>query len=384
LVYAGNILGRRAYMWAGGDKHYTNLFGVGVGPTSTGRKGSAHGPVELFFRGIDEDWVRAVQSGLSSGEGLIWAIRDPVMKREQSKEKNGPPQYRDVEVDAGIKDKRLLVRQSEFFGALQVMRRQGNTLSPVIRDAWGRGDLNSLVKNSPAKAAGAHISIIGNIAKDELLRGMLRDEADNGFANRFLWCCSTRSKSLPEGGKLYQVDFSYLQRDFGLASFQAQKVEAVARNEEAADLWGGDDRPRDGMYAELTGDRPGLFGAVTARAAAQVLRLSLIYALLDQKSEIQQEHLLAAHEVWRYCQDSAKYIFGDATGDPTADEVLLHLRKAPDGLTRAQISALFLRHKSSAEISWALVKLHNDRLARFERKATTGRPVETWFAAGGT
>jgi hypothetical protein len=106
------------------------------------------------------------------------------MKREQSKEKNGPPQYRDVEVDAGIKDKRLLVRQSEFFGALQVMRRQGNTLSPVIRDAWGRGDLNSLVKNSPAKAAGAHISIIGNIAKDELLRGMLRDEADNGFSNR--------------------------------------------------------------------------------------------------------------------------------------------------------------------------------------------------------
>jgi hypothetical protein len=34
------------------------------------------------------------------------------------------------------------------------------------------------------------------------------------------------------------------------------------------------------MYLELSADRPALLGAATSRAAAQVLRLSLIYALL--------------------------------------------------------------------------------------------------------
>ena len=40
-------------------------------------------------------------------------------------------------------------------------------------------------------------------------------------------------------------------------------------------LWGAE-------YGGLTADRPGIYGAVTARAEAQVLRLSLIYALLDE------------------------------------------------------------------------------------------------------
>jgi hypothetical protein len=380
LVYAGNLLGRNAFVWAGGDRHHANLFAIGVGPTSTGRKGSAHSPLELFFRGIDEDWIKAVQSGLSSGEGLIWAVRDPISKREKAKKKNGPIEYQDVEIDAGIKDKRVLVRQSEFFGALQVMRRQGNTLSPVIRDAWDRGDLNTMVKNSPAKATGAHVSIIGNITKEELLRGMLRDDADNGFANRFLWCCSVRSKSLPEGGKLYAVDFSGLQKRFAQAWHKCQRLGQVERDAEAADLWGHDNKPGIGLYSELTKEKHGLLGAVTARAAAQVLRISLVYALLDGSEQIRKEHLLAASEVWRYCLDSARYIFGDASGDPAADEILLQLRRAQDGLTRAQIRDIFDRNKSSDDVARALMFLHNAGLARFEKEPTNGRPTERWFA----
>jgi len=380
LVYAGSVFGRHCHVWAGGDQHYSNLFAIGVGPTSTGRKGSAHGALALFFHGIDEDWIKAVQSGLSSGEGLIWAVRDPIFKREKVRNKDGPIKYRDVEVDAGIKDKRVLVRQSEFFGVLQAMRRQGNTLSPVIRDAWDRGDLNSMVKNSPAKATGAHVSIIGNITKEELLRGMLRDDADNGFANRFLWCCSVRSKSLPEGGKLYEVDFSRLHKRFAQAWHKRQRFGQLERDAEAADLWGRDDKPGIGLYSELTKERHGLLGAVTARAAAQVLRMSLVYALLDGAQQIRQEHLLAASEVWRYCLDSARYIFGDTIGDPAADQILLHLRRAPDGLTRAQIRDIFDRNKSSDEVTRALMCLHNAGLARFEKERTNGRPTERWFA----
>jgi hypothetical protein len=379
IVYAGNILGRNRFVWAGGDKHYPNLFAIGVGPTSTGRKGSAHGPLEFFFRGIDEKWTQAIQSGLSSGEGLIWAVRDPILGREKVRPK-GPVEYHDVQIDAGVKDKRLLVRQSEFFGALQVMRRQGNTLSPVIRDAWDRGELNSMVKNSPARATGAHISIIGNITKEELLRGMLRDDADNGFANRCLWCCSVRSKSLPEGGRLYSVDFSELRKRFSKASYATQQSGHLERDANAADLWGRDACPGIGMYADLTKDRRGLFGAVTARAAPQVLRMSLVYALLDGSQEIREEHLLAAAEVWRYCQDSAKYVFGDAVGDATADEILIRLRATPNGLTRVQLRDIFGRNKSSEDVFRALLVLQAGGYARSVQEPTKGRPTERWFA----
>ena len=383
LGYVGNIVGRRAFVWAGADKHYSNIFLCGVGPTSSGRKGSAAGPAQLFFSGIDEDWVRSLQSGLSSGEGLIWCVRDPIYRREKvSQGKGKPGEYDDVLVDPGVADKRLLVQQSEFFGALQAMRRQGNNLSPTMRDAFDKGHLNSMVKNSPAKATGAHITIVGNITKEELLRAMLIDEMDNGFANRFLWACSRRSKCLPEGGRMWEIiqgeSFRKLQGDFNRIHYKVEG--AIRRDADAADIWGYDDRPDTGVYRKLTEERHGMFGACTARAAAITLRVSLIYALLDGANEIRKEHLMAALEVWRYCEDSAKYIFGDALGDPTADEILRALRAAPAGMTRTEVAALFDRHKSVAEISRALLVLHNRSLVRFEQQKTRGRSVERWYA----
>lgn len=380
LVAAGNMFGRNAFIWAGGDRHHSNLFACGVGPTSSGRKGSAYGPIDMFFAGMDEDWAKSVQSGLSSGEGLIWCVRDAIVKREKVSKKGQAERYEDVLADDGVKDKRLLVRQSEFFGALQVMKRQGNTLSPTLRDAWDRGDLKTMVKNSPARATGAHISIIANITKEELLRGMLAEEMDNGFANRFLWVCSRRSKCLPEGGQLYNVDFSELWKRFGLAWHANQKFLAMTRDAEAGDIWGRDSGGESGLYRQLTRDKHGMFGSCTARGAANVLRLSLVYALLDGSEQIRREHLDAAAEVWRYCEDSAKYIFGDALGDPVADEILSALRNTQQGLTRKEIADLSARHWSRTIIDRGLFVLHESGLARFEKQPTNGRPIERWFA----
>ena len=290
----------------------------------------------MFFRGVDETWLKSNQSGLASGEGLIWAVRDPIFKRERTKKRGQEAEFQEVCVDEGVSDKRLLVKQSEFFGALQVMRREGNTLSVVLRDAWDRDFLASMTKNSPGRCTNPHISIIGNITKEELLRGMLSNEADNGLANRFLWACSRRSKCLPEGGRMWTVDFADIQRAFQRVCYNANNLEAVSRDGNAADLWGHNIMPDVGAI----GSSPRISLGCTARSsrigAAQVLRLSLIYALLDCAAEIRWEHLVAALEVWRYCQDSAKHIFGDALGDPTADEILRALRGCPAGMTRTR------------------------------------------------
>jgi hypothetical protein len=67
-------------------------------------------------------------------------------------------------------------------------------------------------------------------------------------------------------------------------------------------------------YAALSCDRPGLLGAVLGRAEAQVIRIALIYALLDNIEQIDLPHLRAALAVWAFCEDSATQIWGDMLG----------------------------------------------------------------------
>src|SRR5262249_15576408 len=141
-----------------------------------------------------------VKGGLSSGEGLIWAVRDRIEKTEPLKDKGRVVGYQQVQVDPGVADKRLLCYEPEFASVLKVAGRAGNTLSNLVRQAWETGDLRSLVKNSPAQATGAHVSIIGHVTAEELRRELSATEQANGFGNRFLWLLVQRSKALPEGG----------------------------------------------------------------------------------------------------------------------------------------------------------------------------------------
>jgi hypothetical protein len=79
----------------------------------------------------------------------------------------------------------------------------------------------------------------------------------------------------------------------------------------------------------LSHARPGLYGAATSRAEAQVLRLSAIYAALDCSPIIAPPHLQAALAVWEYCSASAALLFGASTGEPTADRIRQALDDSP-------------------------------------------------------
>jgi len=76
------------------------------------------------------------------------------------------------------------------------------------------------------------------------------------------------------------------------------------------------------MYGELSAEMPGMLGATTVRAEAQVIRLACIYAALDMTNMISQVHLKAALAVWQYCEAPVRYIFGKHTGDPVADRIM--------------------------------------------------------------
>ena len=196
LTTFGNIVGNAPYYQVESDRHHMNLFSVHVGVSARGRKGTAAGRVKAVTMLADKAWSEErTASGLSSGEGLINAVRDPVEKWDaKAKELQI--------VDPGVADKRLMITEPEFAGALSAMERHGNTLSPVIRNAWDGQRLQTLTKASPLKATGAHVSIIAHITEAEARARLSRTEMANGFANRFLFCCVKRSKLLPHGGDL--------------------------------------------------------------------------------------------------------------------------------------------------------------------------------------
>lgn len=383
LVAFGNTLNRSSYFQVEADRHHTNLDAVMVGDTSKGRKGTSFAYIRKVFNEVDPEWTKdRILSGLSSGEGVIWSVRDPIFKHKPNSDGGQPTDGSQmVMVDPGIEDKRLLVMEGEFAQCLHVMKREGNILNALLRLAWDSGDLRILNKNSPAQSTGAHISIIGHITKDELCRHLDGIDAANGFLNRILWICVRRSKVLPEGGSLDETALEPIIDRLRQAVQFGRTAGELKRDKAARDIW------RE-VYPTLSEGKPGLLGAALGRAEAQVTRLSCLYALQDNSYFVTSDHLNSALALWEYCEASARYIFGQRLGDPIADELLRALRLHPtEGMTRTQISDHFGRNRKAFEIDRGLAALAERNLADVDREATEGggRPVERWrLASRGT
>jgi hypothetical protein len=186
-----------------------------------------------------------------------------------------------------------------------------------------------------------------------------------------------RSKLLPHGGALPEAELADTAQQVKAAADFARQIGRVGMTADAAAAWAA-------AYSELSAERPGLVGAIIARAEAQVIRLSLIFALLDMTDMITPRHLEAAMAVWAYCEDSALRTFGDSLGDPVADDILRALRQsAHSGMTRTEISNLFGRHRTTDQIGAALQLLSTKGRIRSESKRTNGRPSEVWVAVAG-
>jgi hypothetical protein len=361
LVCFGNCLNTNAFYRQEWTNHNAREFVLIVGRSAKARKGTSWNIVKEIFKLADENWFKKrIVGGLGSGEGVVHAVRDAQTKSDE---------HGNETIVEGVEDKRLMVVESEFASVLSVSGREGSTLSEVLRNAWDSGDIQTLTKNNPSRTTGAHISVIGHITETELKKKLGDNAISNGFINRFLVVCAKRARLLPDGGNLTDDDFSLLGKHLASAIDAARKIGQLRRSDEAAKLW------RE-VYPELTGDRAGNFGAVTSRAEAHVLRLSMIYALLDGKSQIELCHLKAALECWRYCQDSALYLWGDFTQSGLAEKIRNALNEAgANGLTRSQLNGAFGGRIISEEFEPELYKMiSTGEIIEFSKR-TAGRPV---------
>lgn len=367
LVMFGNVVGRRPHFMVEGTMHCCNLFCCVAGATSRGRKGTGGDRAKSLFQFIDTEWASdRVQSGLVSGEGLVFHARDPVLGPDK---KTGQL----VVMDPGEPDKRLLVFEPEFASVLRAAKRETNTLSPTLRAAWDGGTLRTLAKNSACKATGAHVSLIGHITIQELEKTLTEVEIFSGSGNRFLWLAARRSKLLPRGGG--NLDLTPFAQRLALAYRQATLVERMWRDEDAERLW-------EELYFEFADSTAtGLVAAITARGEAQTLRLSMIYALLDGSGTIRVEHLTAAAAVWRYCEQTARLLFGGSTGAILDDKVLAMIRQTP-GLMRRDLHVGLSNNIDGGVLAAALARLRDAGLILVEKDSSTGgRPAERYSPA---
>jgi hypothetical protein len=234
-------------------------------------------------------------TGLGSGEGLISFLKN------------------------NEDDPRALVLESEFGRLLISMNRDGSTLSPMIRNAWDNFPLGRYVANP--KLSGTiqnhHVGILANVTSTELACHLTNEHAAGGFGNRFLWLAVKRSRLLPLTEPLGPRVNLYATALADALAF-AERGGLIRLTSAAKDWWND--------YYRSRPERHGLLEALANRDTTQVARLAMLYALLDSTGTVDVPHFQAADALWDYAERSLVYVFGESTGNKTADSLLRMLR----------------------------------------------------------
>jgi hypothetical protein len=355
LIAYGSAVGRGAWFQIDATRHHANEFVVLVGETARARKGSSWDRVCDLVSTVDVGFGGRIATGLASGEGLVWHARDPAP--------GSPDQH----------EPRLLVLEPEFAAVLKATNRDQSTLSPVLRCAWDSRPLQLLTRTAPAKASNAHISVIGHITATELRHHVTSVELANGLMNRFLLILVRRVRLLPEGGHPDPLRGTDLAARLARHLTRARNAGQLRLDPAARSLW-------HDLYPRLTEPLDGVAGALCARAEAHVLRLALIYALINNHRDIHADDLHAAVALHDYAARSATWTLAAHSGNPLAEHIHAALVAQPDGLTRTELRDLLHRNQPVARVDAALRALADSGRATRHTRHTGGRPAETWTA----
>jgi hypothetical protein len=353
LTYFGNAAGGQPHAWFGHAEHPGRLSVVLVGDASTGRKGTASGAVRRLFALADPHWAGTrMVTGLGSGEALI-----------------------DKVADGASTDPRLQINEPEFARLLTVMARSG-TMSEWLRLAWDGEKLERHTKKEHQVASRAHISVLGMMTPEELLRRWHILAHAGGLESRILLCITAPPQAAvspfadpPDYAGLaaqtrHALDVSrlrvmantdvisrYLLARRGLQPRTKLRVAGeVSRN--WAQVKAGLPKPGEG------------YDGLAARAEPQVMRLAVVYALADEAEVVTMGHVESAAAAYAYCAESAETVFSIPVGqlppriDPNTTAVLVAtLHRAYPGWVALRDLEARHRHLDVIKITEALDEL---------------------------
>lgn len=381
VAYFSAMTGRAVFQSIGDAEIHCRPFPLIVGKSGKARKGTAESTVRKIFRRADaiinqqrevEESLHCHTGGLSTGEGIAWAIRDPIEADEKGR--GGDP---------GVTDKRLLAVESEFDNVLSQLRRDNNTLSATIRNLFDGRDLEPLTKTNPTRATRPHVSILGHITSHELREKATANDVANGLLNRFMMLYVYRPKlvALPlptSEATIEELAQRVADAIMGVTNgnlHDDNKYE-VTFNDAARDLW-------VEQYPTITRDREGKTGSLLARSEMYARMLAMIFAAMDKRLIIEPRHLHAAIAWVEYWNSSVTYIFNcrdDEGGlDPFEAEVLTTVTRNP-GIKLTNLRKHWPNSRRK-QVDSALKMLLNlaPPLIEQEQEQTGGRPATRYF-----
>jgi hypothetical protein len=360
LIAMGNVIGLGPHVNVGETRHGLNENLLVCGTSSFSRKGDSWNSARRVIAAADPDWGKnCIASGLSSGEGLIHAVRDPVSTKD--------PKTGQLKVaDPGVTDKRLLVVESEFSQPLKMFTRTGNILSDVIRNAWDGKPLRSLTKHSPTQTGSSHISIIGHTTPEDLHTYLSDGDIANGFGNRFLFALVDRIRFLPNPERVDDHRLSLLLQEVKDVIAFAHTVLELNRTPDAEALW-------ESLYPDLTKEHSGLVGKLLARGPAHIIRLSALFALFAQHPAVATTDIESALAVWSYSKQSVEVLFEGRSGNPIIDRIREGLLPGREMTLNEIRREIFHGHVLAPDLSDALGEMRDSGEVEIEDLKTPGR-----------
>jgi hypothetical protein len=296
LTVFGTLIGRRVKCMGGDSEHHCNLFTLIVGDTAVG-KGGAWNRARRFAEAVDPKFKSLWHSDIQSAQALIRLVADearqPCLGRRGKK---GPGEDYDIVVPA-VTDKRCLIASQEMQAIFTVKGRSGNTVAPVLKQAWDGETLENNTKGLSLRATHPHVSVLGHITKPEFGAAIMGKNHDrsNGFYNRFIILIAKKERSLPFGAPvLNNSDLEERLRAsllrLGSVDPLPSQVPCLEFEEDARKLW-------EPFYMAVTNpnDQPFFRGLHDFwRVPPITKRLALLYAALDGTPCITAEQFQAA------------------------------------------------------------------------------------------
>ncbi|GAA3890023.1 hypothetical protein GCM10022243_63620 [Saccharothrix violaceirubra] len=343
-----------------GERHPLLVWPILIGSTGIGRKGTATNAAFTLFGAADPYFVaNNKHTGLSSGEGLAAAFAvDP--GDTDGNAAGGKPRL----LPEG--DCRLLAEEQEWAAVMARMKREGNTLGALLRQAWEGGNLSTLNVNA-RMASRSHLGIIAHITPKEFRGKLSAGDLAGGTYNRFLPVAVAQSKESPPPPDPELV--GHLAASLAARLDHAGRLDTLTFTDDAQ-------LHRRRLQIEFNGHLGG-DGPVEefiSRAAANCVRIAAIYAALDRTPLITPEHLEAAAALVRYSIASANAVLG--TDRDERDLAAFIAAAGPDGCTKTLITKRFCKDdKTTARFRAALEHLVDaGDVTVVERPRADGRP----------